>query len=796
MLNDLRYALRALRKTPGFTAVAVATLALGIGANSAIFSVVNTVVFHALPYPHAERLVRVQEKTQSFGYMDISYPNFLDWAAQNTVFENQALVRPESFTLMGAGEPERIKGVKVSSGLFATLRVHPTRGRDFLPQDDRKGAGPTVILSDELWKRRFGGDAAAIGRTIRLDGTGYTIVGVMPAGFKLPLMPSDLMVPVGLDADRNRGNHYLVAVARLKPGVTVEQVRSNLDVIARGLERQYPDTNSHWALQADRLQELLAKELRPPMLILAGAVGLVLLIACANIANLLLARATARRREFAIRSALGAGRWRLARQTLTESVVLALAGGGLGLLVASWGIDLLVWLKPDDIPLVQVIRMDVSVLGFTLAISLLTGLLFGLTPALESWRVQLSETLKEGGRTSAGTLSRHGLRRALVVSEIALSLVLAIGAALLVKSFIRVAHVDPGFRPESVITMQLSLPEATYPDDVKTVSFYSRLLENCSRIPGASVVGAVQNLPMAKENSQTAFSVEDQPKPARATDYPFTEYSMAAGNYFQAMGIPLRRGRFFTDSDKPGSPPVMIIDETLAAQYWPGQDPIGKRISVMGDKPREVVGVVGHVKHYGLDQKARVESYYPFRQVPVHDMYIVLRTPSDPAAVTAAVRREVHAMDKDLAVDKVRTMGSLVDASVATRRFSMILVGVFAGLAVVLAAIGIYGVMAYSVAQRSHEIGIRMALGARREDVLKLVVGDSLRLCLAALLLGIPSALAATRVLSSFLYGTKPNDPIVFTAVSFLLTGVALAATYIPARRAMKVDPMVALRYE
>ena len=796
MLNDLRYAVRALRKSPGFTAVAVATLALGIGANSAIFSVVNTVVFHALPYPHAERLVRVQEKTQSFGYMDISYPNFLDWAAQNTVFENQALVRPESFTLMGAGEPERIKGVKVSSGLFATLAMHPTRGRDFLPQDDRKGAGPTVILSDELWKRRFGGDAAAIGRTIRLDGTGYTIVGVMPAGFKLPLMPSDLMVPVGLDADMNRGNHYLVAVARLKPGVTVEQVRSNLDVIARGLERQYPDTNSHWALQADGLQELLAKEFRPPMLILAGAVGLVLLIACANIANLLLTRATARRREFAIRSALGAGRWRLARQTLTESVVLALAGGGLGLLVASWGIDLLVLLKPDDIPLVQVIRIDASVLGFTLAISLLTGLLFGLTPALESWRVQLSETLKEGGRTSAGTLSRHGLRRALVVSEIALSLVLAIGAALLVRSFIRVAHVDPGFRPESVITMQLSLPEATYPDDVKTVSFYSRLLENYRRIPGAGVVGAVQNLPMAKENSQTPFSVEDQPKPERATDYPFTEYSMVAGNYFQAMGIPLRRGRFFTDSDKPGSPPVMIIDETLAAQYWPGQDPIGKHISVMGNKPLEVVGVVGHVKHYGLDQKARVETYYPFRQVPMHDMYIVLRTVSDPAAVIAAVRREVHAMDKDLAVDKVRTMGSLVNASMATRRFSMVLVGVFAGLAVLLAAIGIYGVMAYSVAQRSHEIGVRMALGAKRADVLKLVVGDSLLLCLAALLLGIPSALATARVLSSFLYDTKPNDPVVFTAVSLLLTGVALTATYIPARRAMKVDPLVALRYE
>src|SRR5579859_3027651 len=495
MLHDIRYAIRTLSKTPGFAAVAVVTLALGIGANSAIFSVVNTVLFHALPYPEADRLVRVQEKTASFGLMDISYPNFLDWAARNNVFESQAVVRPESFTLISGGEPERIKGVKVSSGMFTTLGVHPALGRGFLAEDDRKGAGPTVVLSDGLWRRRFGGDSSAIGRAIRLDGVSYTIVGVMPPGFKLPLIESDLMVPLGLDADMRRGNHYLVAVARLKPGVTVAQAKSNLEAIAQAMVRQYPDSNGGWGLEVDGLQELLARELRPAMLILLGAVGMVLLIACANIANLLLARSTGRRREFAIRAALGAGRARLARQSLTESLVLALAGGSLGLLVASWGIDALVSLKPDDIPLVETIRIDPSVLGFTLVVSIFTGLLFGLMPALESWRLRLSETLKEGGRTSAGSLARHGFRRALVVSEIALSLVLAVGAALLIKSFVNVARVDPGFRPESAVTMQLALPRTLYSDDTKVVEFYNRLLEKCSGITGAVAVGAAHNLP-------------------------------------------------------------------------------------------------------------------------------------------------------------------------------------------------------------------------------------------------------------------------------------------------------------
>jgi putative ABC transport system permease protein len=739
--------------------------------------------------------VRVQEKTAGFGYMDISYPNFLDWAPQNKVFESQAVVRPESFTLMDAGEPERLKGVKVSSGLFATLGVYPARGRGFLSGDDHKGAAPTVILSDGLWKRRFGGDSSAIGRTIRLDGVGYTVVGVMPPGFKLPLIESDLMVPLGLDADMRRGNHYLVAVARLKPGVTVAQAKTNLDAIAQAMVRQYPDSNSGWGLDVDGLQELLARELRPAMLILLGAVGVVLLIACANIANLLLARSTARRREFAIRAALGAGRARLARQSLAESLVLALAGGSLGLLVASWGVDALVSLKPEDIPLAETIRIDASVLGFTLVVSILTGLLFGLMPALESWRVRLSETLKEGGRDSAGSLARHGLRRALVISEIALSLVLAVGAALLIKSFVNVARVDPGFRPESVVTMQLALPQTLYSDDTKAVEFYSRLLEKCSRIAGAGAVGAAHNLPMTTQNSQTSFQVEGQPQPTLA-NWPYTESSIVAGTYFQAMGIPLRRGRFFSDADKAGSPPVMIIDETLAAKYFPGQDPVGKRIMVMGDKPPEVVGVVGHVKHYGLDQQARVESYFPFRQIPLRDMYLVLRTSSDPAAITAAVRNEVHAMDKDLAVDKVRTMRKLVADSMATRRFSMALLGVFAGLALTLAAIGIYGVMAYTVAQRSHEMGIRMALGAQSYDVLLLVVRQAMALAAIGVAGGLLGSFAVTRVMKSLLFGVDTTDPAVFAGISMLLISVSFFASYLPARRATRVDPMVALRYE
>jgi len=796
MLHDLRYAIRTLSKAPGFTAVAVVTLALGIGANSAIFSVVNTVLFHALPYPEADRLVRVQEKTKSFGYMSLAYPNFLDWSAQNKVSSSQCVVRAESFTLTGTGEPERIKGVKVSNGLFATVGVHPLHGREFLPEDDRKGAGPTAILSDGLWKRRFGGDPAVLGRAVRLDGVAYTIIGVMPPEFRLPLIASDVLVPAGLTADTNRSDHSLdAAIARLKPGVSVAQARSNLDAIARELARQYPGTNGGWELVTDGLQDSLASEFRPVMLILFGAVGLVLLVACANVANLLLARSTSRRREFAIRAALGGGRLRLARQSLVESLLLGLVGGCLGLLVASWGIDFLVSLKPADIPLAQAIRIDASVLGFTLAASIFTGLLFGLMPALDTWRVALSETLKEGGRTSAGSWSRHGLRRALVISEIALSLVLAVGAALLIKSFVKVAHVDPGFRAESVVTMRVSLPTATYPDEGKVTAFYTRLLETAGRTSGVTAVGAVSNLPLANENWQTGYSVEGRPRATRAIDQEFTESALIAGDYFRAMGISLRRGRFFNDGDKPGSQPVMIVDETMVKKYWPGEDPIGKRIFVMNGM-REVVGVVGHVKHYGLDRSARVESYFPFRQSPFGDLYIVVRTPVDPAAMSAALRDQIHAMDKDLAVFNIRTMRTLVADSMSTRRFSMMLLAVFAGLAVTLAAIGIYGVMAYTVAQRSHEMGIRMALGARASDVRLLVVRQALVLAATGVGVGLVASLSTMSVMSSLLFGVTGTDPAVFGGVTILMAGVALLASYVPARRATRVDPMVTLRCE
>jgi putative ABC transport system permease protein len=794
MLHDLRYAIRTLFKTPGFAAVAVVTLALGIGANSAIFSVVNTVLFHALPYPEPERLVRVREKTKSFGYMSIAYPNFLDWSTQNKVFSSQCVVREESFTLTGTSEPERIKGVRVSNGLFATVGIHPSHGHGFLPEDDHKGAGRTVILSDGLWKRRFGGDPAAIGQAARLDGVSYSIIGVMPPEFRLPLIASDVLLPVGLDANTNRGDHSVdAAIARLKPGVSVAQAKSNLDAIARELARRYPGSNGGWELTTDGLQDSLAGEFRPAMLILFGAVGLVLLIACANVANLLLARSTARRREFAIRAALGAGRSRLARQSLVESLLLGLLGGCLGLLVASWGIDFLVSLKPADIPLAQAIRIDASVLRFTLAASIFTGLLFGLMPALESCRVALSETLKEGGRTSAGSWSRYGLRRTLVISEIALSLVLAVGAALLIKSFVNVAHVDPGFRAESVVTMRVSLPAATYSDNGKVTAFFTRLLENTGHISGMTAVGAVSNLPLANENWQTGFTVEGRPRAARAVDQEFTESALIAGDYFQAMGIPLRRGRFFNDGDKPGSPPVMIVDETMVKKYWPGEDPIGKRIFVMNDM-RQVVGVVAHVKHYGLDRSARVESYFPFRQSPFEDLYIVVRTPVDPAAMSAAVRDQVHAMDKDLAVFNIRTMRTLVADSMATRRFSMMLLAVFAGLAVTLAAIGIYGVMAYTVAQRAHEMGIRMALGARAQDVRWLVVRQAMVLASIGAGAGLAVSLSATSVMSSLLFGVTATDPAVFAGVTTLMIGVALLASYMPARRATRVDPMVTLR--
>ena len=795
MLSDIRYLIRVLVKSPAFTLVAVLTLALGIGANTAIFSVVNSVLLHALPYPQAGRLVLVLENAKGFGEMATSYSNFLDWAAQNKVFESQAVVREDSFTLTGAGEPEHIRAIKGSVGIFSTMGVSPAIGRAFLPDEDRRGAGGVVILTDGLWKRRFGADPAVIGRSLRLDQKPYTVIGVMPSDFRMPMMACDLLIPVGLDADMGRWSHYLTSVARLKPGVSMTQAQSNLNGISQALQRQYPDSNGGWSLQVQSLQGYINDQVGTALLVLLGAVGLVLLIACANIANLLLARATTRRREFAIRAALGAGRLRVVRQMLTESVLLALMGGGVGLLVASWGIDFLVSLKPADMPLAETIHLDSSMLLFTLGVSIATGLIFGITPAFESWRLDLNESLKEGGRT-AGTSSRHALRKALVVCEIALSLVLSIGAGLLIKSFINVSKVNPGFRVESVLTMELTLPKAAYSDDVKTAAFYDRLLENAKHLPGINAAGAASNLPLSSMNWETGFYIEGQPKPARASDLQYAEASVVAGDYFQTMGMRLLRGRFFSEMDRRDSPKVIIIDENLAAKYWPNQDPVGKRMFIIGGSLREVVGVVGHIKYTGLDRDTRVEVFTLFTQMPYRDMYLTFRTSGDPAAMSAAISNTVHALDKDLALYDVRTMQQLVSRSLSMRRFSVLLLVIFAGLALLLAGVGIYGVMAYSVAQRSHEMGIRMALGARAADVRGLVVRQTMQLAFIGVVIGLAAAFALTRVMSSLLFGVTATDPPVFTGISVLLVVVALLASYVPARRATRVDPIVTLRYE
>jgi putative ABC transport system permease protein len=801
--QDLRYGARMLVKAPVFTLIAVITLALSIGANTAIFSVVNAVLLRPFPYESPERLLVLQESVSGGAAFTASYPNFADWRAQNRACSSMAAVRTnESFNFTGAGEPERLQGRVVSAEFFSTLGIKPLLGRDFLAEEDRPGATPAVILSHGFWQRRFGADPGVIGKQLTLNNQSFAVVGVTPANFQYGA-EADVTVPIGLQAERFRlrgKDPGVSVVARLRPGVSQQQAETELNLIAARLEQQYPESNTGRRVLLTPLHESFVGDVRQPLLILLGSVGLVLLIACANVANLLLVRASARRKEMAVRVALGAGRARIIRQLLTESLLLAALGAALGILLAFWGTSLIISQVPDGIPRLQEARVDAPVLAFTLAVSLLTGLLFGLAPALRASRPNLTEGLKEGERGSSGR--RQRLRAALVVCEVALTLSLLAGAGLLIQSFRRVLQVDPGFKAQNLLTMQLSVNNA---DGHQVANFFEQLQQAVRGLPGVNSVAVSNGLPLGGAN-QPPFIVEGRPRPEPGKEPAGIRYTVSP-DYFRTLGIELLKGRVFAAQDTPDTQPVVIIDEVLARQYFPDEDPLGKRIrQVLPDAPGlEIVGVVRHVEHDSLDGQAaaRAQFYLPFHQIPlerlptqVRRINLLVRTEVDPSSLAPAVRGQVAALNKDQALFNVRTMEQIVAQSVAPRRFSMLLLTIFAAVALVLAGVGIYGMMSYAVAQRTREIGVRMALGAQVSDVLRMVIGQGMKLVLTGLALGLVASVALTRTIRSLLFGVSATDPATFAAIAALLALVALLACFVPARRATRVNPMVALRGE
>jgi putative ABC transport system permease protein len=800
--RDIRYGARSLRKRPAFTLTAIATLALGIGANTAIFSIVNAVLLRPFPYQAPERLVILRERvsnTPPGGGFSPSYPNFVDWRAQNTVCSSMAAVRAkESFNFTGAGEPERLQGRLVSAEFFSTLGIKPLVGRDFLAEEDGPSATPAAILNYGFWQRRFGADPNVIGQQIMLNNQSYTVVGITPANLQFGA-EADVTVPIGLQAQRFRARGAdpgVDVVARLKPNVSEQQADTELNLIAARLEQQYPESNKGRRVVITPLHESFVGDARQPLLILLSAVGLVLLIACANVANLLLVRASARQKEMAVRVALGASRATLIRQLLTESVLLAALGAALGILLAFWGTSFIAAQLPDGIPRLQEAQVDAPVLVFTLAVSLLTGLLFGLVPALQASRPNLTEGLKEGERGSSGP--RQRLRSALVVGEVALTLMLLVGAGLLIKSFRRVLAVDPGFKTKNLLTMQVSVNN---PDGQQVANFFEQLQQNVRNLPGVKSVAVSNGLPFEMAN-YPAFIIEGRPIPHnKGSGLRYT----VSPDYFQTMGIELITGRLFTAEDTRDSSRVIVINEVLARRYFPNEDPLGKRLKQSPNSPSlEIVGVVRDVEHYNLDgQKSDPQFYTNFNQIDlqglpsnVRRISLLVRTEVEPLSLAAAVRGQVAALNKDQAVFNVRTMEQSVAQSIAPRRFSMLLLTVFAVAALALASFGIYGLMSYAVAQRTREIGVRMALGAQVSDVLKLVIGQGMKLALAGVAIGLIAAFGLTKLMSSLLFGVKPTDVPTFICTALLLAITALVASYVPARRAMKVDPLVALRCE
>jgi putative ABC transport system permease protein len=805
-LQDLRFAVRSLFKRPGFALIVIFTLALGIGANTAIFSVINAVLLRPLPYVEPERIVQLWETDTRQRSLEgtVSPLNFNDWRNQTQSFEAMAAYRYTIFTLTGNDQPQSLNGSTTSASFFSVLGVKPIIGRDFLPEEDAPGKNRVCILSYGLWQRQFAGDQTLPGKTIQLNGESYTVAGVMPQGFQFP-DSAELWSPLGYDLQRiERGSHNLMAIGRINSNTTVSSAQADLDAIASRLEEQYPNTNTRAGIKVIPLREQLVGKVEKGLYILLFAVGLVLLIACANVTNLLLVRATSRQKEIAIRAAIGASRRHLIRQFLIEGVLLAIIGGTIGLLIAWWGVDLILASLPSNLPRIKDANIDKWVLLFTLSISLLTGILSALAPAIYGTRLDLNQVLKESGKqTTAGSL-RKSLRGFLVASEIALALVVLIGAGLLINSFLRIQAVNPGFKPDNLLTLQINLPRSKYKDQQKQAIFFQQAVERIRSISGIEQVSITSELPFSGSRSSSSFDIEGRPSD-RPDDGNNADRRVVTPNYFATMGIPLVDGRDFTDFDDKTTNGVVIVNERWAQQFFPNENPIGKRIRIGDDLEvafygsgvwREVVGVVGNLKHNNLTVADVPEMYMPYRQHPESRMMVAVRGGGNSANFTSAIRNEILALDHDLPIYNIRLMGERLAQSVLPQRFNMLLLSIFAGLALVLASVGIYGVMSYTVAQSTREIGIRMALGAGQQQVLRMVLGQGLALVLIGIVIGLAAAFGFARLMESLLFGVHATDFVTFAGVSVVLVLVALLACYLPARRATKVDPMVALRYE
>jgi putative ABC transport system permease protein len=810
LMKDVSYGLRSLWRNPGFAIVTLLSLALGIGANTAIFSLVNTVLLRPLSFHEPDRLVMVWEDASFAGFpRNTPAPaNYADWKAENQVFEDMAALAVRSFNITGDGEPEKVSAYGVTANLFQLLGIKPSLGRAFLPEDDRPEANKVVVLSYGLWEKRYGGDRGIINRDILLNGEKYAVVGVMPAGFQFLENYIGLWVPIAFTQKElaNRGGHYLTVVARMKPGVTLEQANSNIQTIQQRIERDHRGEAGRISAFVIPLREQLTGDLRHPLIVLMVAVGFVLLIACANIANLLLSRAAKRHKEIAIRTALGASRGRVVRQLLTESLLLSFVGAMIGLLFAGWSFQFLQQLIPVGMKLSARLSIDPSVLGYTLLVTLITGIVFGLAPALQASKIDLNDSLKQAGGRTGLSAGGNKLRSALVVAEVALALVLLVGAGLLIQTFLKLLNQYSGLQPENVLTLRTQLPLKKYAEHSKRVAFYDEVLQRVKALPGVLSAGYTTSVPLEWKGGTSGFVVEGrsvQEMIAQGLSFD-SNHRQVSIDYLRTMGIQLRHGRYFNESDNERSMPVAIINETMARQYWPKEDAVGKRFK-LGDPDENrpwmsVIGVVADVRQMGPDLPVKAEMYLPYQQIKDHIFFsprdLIIRISVEPMSLVAAVRREINAVDPDQPISNIRTVNEILDEETATRRVGMTLLTTFAALALILASLGIYGVLSYFVAQHTAEIGVRVALGAQVTDILGLVIKKGMGLALVGVMVGVAASLALTRLMATLLYGVSPTDPTTFVLIALLLTAVALLACYIPARRAAKVDPMVALRYE